>query len=50
MPISAGLRKLKEEADATRAKASAVKAELATASKELEQLRSILSTQVSKRR
>merc|ERR1712000_628264 len=46
----ANLRKLKDEADATRAKAIQVKAELATASKELEQLRSILSTQVSKRR
>merc|ERR1711916_64057 len=43
------LRKLKEEADATRSKASQIKAELETAQKELEQLRSILSTNVRKR-
>ncbi len=44
----AKLRTLRDEADATRAKANSVKAELATATKELEQLRSILSTEIKK--
>lgn len=46
----AQVRKLKEEADATRVKAQQVKAELESAQKELEQLRSILSTSVGRRR
>jgi len=46
----AKLRALKDEADATRAKAQQLRAELATATKELEQLRSIISTDVAKRR
>ncbi len=44
------LRGLKDEADATRAKAAQIKAELAASQKELENLRSILATEVKRRR
>jgi myosin heavy subunit len=46
----AKLRALQDEADATRAKANQIKSDLTAAQKELEQLRSILSTEVGKRR
>jgi len=43
------LRALRDEADATKAKSNQVRAELAAATKELEQLRSIISADVSRK-